>query len=210
MTLTEILQKLFTELGVDWVLILLILLSFISIAIIIEKFIFFKKREVDFTAVKTSLLEKRDISSAPKGSMEREVFTEVLREMDRLPDTEIEGLASSKIGEMRVSYKKRLDFLGTIGSNAPYIGLFGTVVGIMAGFYELKELLTTGSKTELIMIRLSEALVATAIGLLVAIPAVMAYNYFMMKIKKAEERTYAMVDLIPVVRKNEKAKTSAQ
>ncbi|MDQ5988327.1 MAG: Tol-Pal system protein TolQ [Syntrophus sp. SKADARSKE-3] len=76
---------------------------------------------------------------------------------------------------------KRLHFIATIGSNAPYIGLLGTVLGIMATFYTMgKEGLFDTSK---IMIGLALALKATAAGLLVAIPSIVFYNLLLRKVK---------------------------
>lgn len=72
---------------------------------------------------------------------------------------------------------KRLPFLGTVGSVAPFIGLFGTVVGVMRAFRDLAG--AAGAGPGVVAIGLSEALVATAAGLFVAIPAVLGYNYFL-------------------------------
>jgi len=72
-------------------------------------------------------------------------------------------------------------FLGTVGSNAPFIGLFGTVLGIIKAFKDLASNTSEGSQA--VLAGISEALVATAVGLLVAIPAVIAFNYFNKKVK---------------------------
>ncbi|PLX92205.1 MAG: flagellar motor protein MotA [Desulfuromonas sp.] len=72
--------------------------------------------------------------------------------------------------------QKRLTVLATLGNNAPFIGLFGTVLGVIKAFHDLH--LQQGSGIKVVMGGISEALVATAMGLLVAIPAVIAYNAF--------------------------------
>ncbi|EAT16836.1 MotA/TolQ/ExbB proton channel family protein [Desulfuromonas acetoxidans] len=72
--------------------------------------------------------------------------------------------------------QKRLTILATLGNNAPFIGLFGTVLGVIKAFHDLH--LQQGSGIKVVMGGISEALVATAMGLLVAIPAVIAYNAF--------------------------------
>jgi len=72
--------------------------------------------------------------------------------------------------------QKRLTILATLGNNAPFIGLFGTVLGVIKAFHDLH--LQHGSGIKVVMGGISEALVATAMGLLVAIPAVIAYNAF--------------------------------
>jgi len=82
-------------------------------------------------------------------------------------------------------------FLATTGSAAPFIGLFGTVLGIMFAFVEISE--STGAATlKVVGPHIAEALFATAIGLVAAIPAVMAYNYFMRAIRvlRSEMETF--------------------
>jgi biopolymer transport protein ExbB len=81
----------------------------------------------------------------------------------------------------RVRLERRLAFLGTLGNNAPFIGLFGTVIGIIKAFHDLS--MDTSSGARVVMAGISEALVATAMGLFVAIPAVVAYNYFQRRIR---------------------------
>jgi len=84
--------------------------------------------------------------------------------------------------ELEFELTRRLHFIATIGSNAPYIGLLGTVLGIMATFYTMgtEGLFDTGK----IMIGLALALKATAAGLLVAIPAIVFYNLLLRKVKE--------------------------
>ncbi len=72
--------------------------------------------------------------------------------------------------------ERRLTILGTIASTSPYIGLFGTVLGVMRAFHDLAS--ATGAGPGVVAIGISEALICTAAGLFVAIPAIMAYNYF--------------------------------
>ena len=75
----------------------------------------------------------------------------------------------------------RLHIIATVGSNAPYIGLLGTVLGIMLTFYTLGNgFMDTGK----IMVGLALALKATAVGLLVAIPSVVLYNFLLRKVKR--------------------------
>lgn len=83
--------------------------------------------------------------------------------------------------ELELELTRKLHIIATIGSNAPYIGLLGTVLGIMLTFYTIgKEgLMDTGK----IMVGLALALKATAIGLLVAIPSVALYNFLLRKVK---------------------------
>ena len=86
-----------------------------------------------------------------------------------------------------------MSFLGTLGSNAPFIGLFGTVLGIIKAFNDLGQ---TGAKgaamQQTVMAGISEALVATAVGLAVAIPAVVGYNVLTRSLKTITSRTTAL------------------
>ncbi len=93
----------------------------------------------------------------------------------------MEHLMEAKMIEERIFLEKRLIVLGSLGNNAPFIGLLGTVLGIIKAFYNLGALGNAGA--ELVMKSISTALVATAGGLLIAIPVVIANNYFNRKVK---------------------------
>ncbi len=136
MDITQILLKA-ALIGEAPVLYLLIIMSIISIAVIIERIIVIKK------------IEKNMLSYEPL--------------------------------QLKLSLEKRLGILATFGNNAPFIGLFGTVLGVMQAFHDLGKSSEFGVKV--VMEGISEALVATALGLFVAIPSVIAYNYFVRKIK---------------------------
>jgi len=77
--------------------------------------------------------------------------------------------------------ERRLAFLGTLGANAPFIGLLGTVIGIIRAFAELNG--AAGKVTSGLMTEVGEALVATAIGIMVALPAIAFFNGFQRVIK---------------------------
>lgn len=82
---------------------------------------------------------------------------------------------------LRLVLEKRLSILATFGNNAPFIGLFGTVLGVIKAFAAIGKNSTFDVAP--IMQAISEALVATAVGLFVAIPCVIAYNYFIGRLK---------------------------
>ncbi|MDD2773821.1 MAG: MotA/TolQ/ExbB proton channel family protein [Elusimicrobiales bacterium] len=88
--------------------------------------------------------------------------------------------ASAVVERQAGQLQKNLTFLATIGSTAPFIGLFGTVVGVMRAFRDLAAY--SGAGPSVVAAGIAEALVNTAAGLFVAIPAVFAYNYFVSKI----------------------------
>jgi biopolymer transport protein ExbB len=100
----------------------------------------------------------------------------------------------------RMKLERRLAYLGTLGNNAPFIGLFGTVIGVVQAFEVLGRQTTAAAVTEAasgmapqeVMAAIAEALVATAVGLAVAIPAVATYNYFMRQSKSILANTEAL------------------
>ncbi|MEK6543767.1 MAG: MotA/TolQ/ExbB proton channel family protein [Elusimicrobiota bacterium] len=97
------------------------------------------------------------------------------------PRAHIEELTTATRMEQRLKMENYLGILGTLGNTAPFIGLFGTVIGIIKAFRDLA--LSGSSGPSVVAAGISEALVATAGGLAVAIPAVVFYNYFLKRIK---------------------------
>jgi len=128
------------------------------------------------------------------GSMER-IFESGFREFikhNRTSGMDIGAVMDGTRRAMRATYQREMDrleshlaFLATVGSVSPYIGLFGTVWGIMTSFIGL-----AGSKgvpsLQVVAPGIAEALIATAIGLAAAIPAAVAYNYFISKVRKID------------------------
>lgn len=103
----------------------------------------------------------------------------------------------NEIAEM----ESRLNWLATTGSTGPFIGLFGTVWGIMASFHKIGQM--GSASLAVVAPGISEALIATAIGLFAAIPAVMLYNFFISKIKKEEmAMNNFSVDFLNIVKRN--------
>ncbi len=83
---------------------------------------------------------------------------------------------------LRVHLERNLTFLASVGSNAPFIGLFGTVLGIIRAFHDLVG--NVGGGADVVMAGISEALVAPAGGIFVAIPAIVAYNAFQRRVEQ--------------------------
>ena len=98
--------------------------------------------------------------------------------------------SATAIGRLRL--ERRLSFLGTLGNNAPFVGLLGTVIGIVQAFHQLERAGLGGSASADIMGAIAEALVATAIGIMVALPAVAAFNYFQRVIRARISRGGAL------------------
>lgn len=100
--------------------------------------------------------------------------------------------AERALGRAVAELEAGMATLGTIASVAPFIGLFGTVVGVMRAFHDLAS--AAGAGPGLVAVGISEALVTTAGGLLVAIPAVAAFNYFNSRIARFQEELGWMVE----------------
>jgi biopolymer transport protein ExbB/TolQ len=182
----------FALLGSNWVLWILVLLSMGSVAIVIERWLFLRGIEGRDTALVRSVAERlsTDDLEGAAGLVKKESSpgARMLAAMLEVADRGVRS-ARAVVEGNRAAEKLRLErnlgFLGTVGSNAPFIGLFGTVLEILRVFHLLGEQgVTTGKDASAIMSGISEALVATAVGLLVAIPAVVAYNAFQRRVKR--------------------------
>jgi biopolymer transport protein ExbB len=200
MRITERLLS-FTLLGSEWVLWLLIGLSVFSVTVMVERGISLRAAAPDFEALSRkvlALLGKGDFAAAkealgPPRSPEIRVALVGLTELPRGRDAASEAMASAKSRE-RLTLERNLGVLGTLGNNAPFIGLFGTVLGIIRAFADLAKNQTGGAGP--VMTGISEALVATAVGLMVAIPAVIAFNVFQGRVRRMMGRVDAMAHLI--------------
>jgi biopolymer transport protein ExbB len=184
-----------TQLGADWVLWLLLLLSVVSIGIMIERAVFFAaRRAVDTDAVARMLLvgdqESARAAVAGRLGVEADVVRAVLEHGAKGPDA-VEQVISATLERARLEYETRLAFLGTLGNNAPFIGLFGTVLGVIRAFFDLARNPGAGGAGS-VMAGISEALVATAVGLFVALPAVVAYNLFQRWLRRAAQRATSL------------------
>ena len=205
--------SLFTRLamvGAEWVMWILVGLSVVSIAFMLERgrFYWTLSDDLDLLAEELrNLLRKGDMEGARK-RLERSpspaamIALAGLNESDRGADASEEAMAGAT-ARVRLSLERNLAFLGTVGNNAPFIGLLGTVIGIIQAFDALKTNQTAAAgashvadasaalqnaqatlgATGRVMGTIAEALVATAIGLFVAIPAVAAFNYFGRKVR---------------------------
>ena len=174
----------------EWVLWLLLGLSLASIAVIIERVVFYRRHAVNADKVRAELaraLDKGDFHSAAAvlrrhDALETNSVLAGLLSYEKGPES-VEDLISGALGREKGRYERRLGFLATLASNAPYIGLFGTVLGIIRAFRDLSANMAEAS--DAVMAGIAEALLATAVGLLVAIPAVIAYNVFKARVKHA-------------------------
>ena len=173
------------------VLILLILLSIYSISVMLERF--FKLRSSITLSRKLLAYCRHPLRSENYAKVEdacrkeivkhtpaAHLLAELLASKGR-PAAELEKIADNVIDWETSKMQRRLTVLGTLGSITPFIGLFGTVVGVMHAFKDLAVNSTAGAGASVVAAGIAEALVNTAAGLFVAIPAVIAYNYFLSK-----------------------------
>jgi biopolymer transport protein ExbB len=188
MNLIHTLLDLFLVTGATWVLWLLIGLSLLSVSLIIERLIFFASLQINLEQLQQQLarwLQARELETARQElaasrGVQAQILLAGLEAHERGPDAMAEAMLSAKTLQ-RARLERYLAFLGTLGNNAPFIGLFGTVVGIIKAFHDLSLEQSAGAQT--VMSGISEALVATAMGLLVALPAVISFNYFQRRIR---------------------------
>jgi biopolymer transport protein ExbB len=200
MNLTKIMLNLAMG-GGSWVLGLLIVLSLASVAVMLERALVFRRGrfpEDNFIARIKPQLEEGAWSEAAKecaaaSGFEPQVLLAGLQQVHRGSKAAAEAMEGERI-RLGQLLEKRLGFLGTLGANAPFIGLFGTVLGIIHAFKDLA--LTEGGGGPAVMAGIAEALVATAVGLLVAIPAVMAYNFFHRRLHTIVERSQRLSRLL--------------
>ena len=200
MGITEQFMKL-ALFGAEWVMYLLILCSILSLTIIIERIVYFFKIRGDFgdfIQTLTNRLQSCDTLDttaawcAGQPMLEARVAAVGLeRSKDSLRSIEESMNATMILARTRMS--RGLTILGTLSNNSPFIGLFGTIIGIIQAFHALAT--TKSAGPEVVMASISEALVATAVGIMVAIPAALAFNLFSnaMKKKMANSETVARI-----------------
>jgi biopolymer transport protein ExbB len=187
----------FALLGATWVMWLLIGLSVISIAIMLERAYYFLSTRDDIDALRTDLLKllrggdlagaKKRLAQSP--SVEAQIAAAGLDASGDGTDAANERIQGEQ-QMARLQMERNLVFLGTMGNNAPFIGLLGTVIGIIRAFHSLDQ--SQGKVTAGLMSDIGEALVATAIGIMVALPAVATYNYYQRVIKTRLSRGGAL------------------
>jgi biopolymer transport protein ExbB len=193
-------------LGAGWVLILMLVLSVVSLAIMLERSWLYWSLRDDVPSLMRDLgrlLRSGDLEGARKRleaspSAEAAVVIAGIVEAGMGYEAAEEAMAGASALQ-RLKLEKRLAFLGTLGNNAPFIGLLGTVIGIVGAFDELgkaKNATMTAAAAqvapEAVMNNIAEALVATAVGLLVAIPAVAAFNAFQRVVRTTLSNTEAL------------------
>lgn len=204
-SLIERVKSAMVGLGTGWILALMLVLSIISLAVMLERAWLYWSLRDDVDELMRDLgrlLRAGDLGEARRRleasrSAEAAVVVAGLVEADHGVEAAEEAMEGASALQ-RLKLEKRLAFLGTLGNNAPFIGLLGTVIGIVAAFDELSKVKmaaaagSTQLAPEAVMARISEALVATAIGIMIAIPAVAAYNAFQRVVRGTVANTEAL------------------
>ncbi|MBI4348647.1 MAG: MotA/TolQ/ExbB proton channel family protein [Elusimicrobia bacterium] len=162
---------------------LLVALSIYSLALLYERWNFYRKatkgldgfvQRLRQALAKGDLKETLELAKRYEGPAGEVVVASLVGPAGK----EERKRGTERVLERQLArFHRRLPFLGTVGSTAPFIGLFGTVLGVMRAFKDLAG--AAGAGPGVVAIGISEALVATAAGLFVAIPAVVGYNYFL-------------------------------
>ena len=183
------------------VLWILIILSILSVGMILERFVSLRKvaensqkiRARIKMALQANSVDDFEQIARDTESLEGRAASYALRHMKDSGSKGLEEVFNTYALTERPDLERFLSFLATIGSNAPYIGLFGTVLGIMKAFNDLAQSTDAGQQT--VMAGIALALIATAAGLFVAIPAVISYNYFNKRVKSIFQSLEAVKEL---------------
>ena len=198
--------------GASWILWFLGFLSLVSLAIIVERWLFYRARECDLPALARTLgahLARRDFGAALQAlgdskSLAGAIAAAGLHLAARGPMAADRAMQSAAALE-RSALERWLAYLGTVGNNAPFIGLFGTVIGVIGAFEALGHApagnggaasASSQIASQVVMASIAEALVATAVGILVALPAVAAFNYFQRRMATLLSATEGLSNLV--------------
>ncbi|MGE0402600.1 MAG: MotA/TolQ/ExbB proton channel family protein [Kofleriaceae bacterium] len=195
----------FAQLGADWVLWVLIGLSVVSVGVMIDRGLWLRQRDTNTEvflrevrgAFQRDELERLQTKYKDDISIPVHVALRGIAERDKGPDAVAEAMHAER-ARWRKGADRNLMLLGTLGNNVPFIGLFGTVLGVINAFQNLT--IKSAEAEAQTLGAIAEALVATAVGLLVAIPAVIAFNTFNRKIKlimgSADEVAHSVLSII--------------
>jgi biopolymer transport protein ExbB len=194
--------------GATWILWLLLALSVVAVAVAVERTLYMWSSRDDVARLGRELREllsrgdagraKTRLEESP--SFEARIARAAL-EAESAGDAEERMLAETELVRLRM--ERRLAFLGTLGNNAPFIGLLGTVIGIVRAFRALEA--GGGQVSSGLMAEIGEALIATAVGLCAALPAVAAFNAFQRVIRARLGRGEALAREVLAFFKRERA-----
>lgn len=177
-------------LGAEWVLYALLVLSAISAALMIERILVIRRTNRMLQALEDRSLGLPGCESKNCDKSAEYGFLQLVKETAEKTGTSnmelLQGQLEGIVGRYRRYLERYTAFLGTLGNNAPFLGLLGTCIGVIDAFFQLG--VNTEGGAGAVMAGISEALVATATGIAVAMPAVVAYNFLSKAADQAVER----------------------
>jgi biopolymer transport protein ExbB/biopolymer transport protein TolQ len=190
-------------LGSEWVLFLLVGLSVVSLATMVERFVFFVRRRDDLERLRRQLTDRLDAGEVREAalvleksrSIEAKLALVALRWAYAGPEA-IADAVDAELLRQKKELERGTNLLGTLGNNAPFVGLLGTVLGVIIAFNALGDTGQNMGAMGNVMAGISEALVATGVGLFVALPAVVAYNLIQKRIGEIETNAISFTKLI--------------
>lgn len=188
--------------GSTWVLWFLIALSVFSFAAMFERWLYFRKHRDDSVALRERLvrvLQSGDVEAAvgvleTSRSIEARVVARALTWRSG-GAAAVADAVDSELAAAKKELERGVNLLGTLGNNAPFVGLFGTVLGVIEAFHQLSGGPAKAAMGN-VMTGIAEALVATGVGLFVALPAVVAYNLVQKRIGEIETDTLSLSKLV--------------
>jgi biopolymer transport protein ExbB len=209
MNTIESVKQLLLVSGAGWILWLLGALSLSSLVLAVERWFYLRRRGGDLERLARALdenLNGGDFEGARRllvadPSVAARVANAGLRLADRGVETADKAMQSAAALE-RGRLDRWLAYLATVGNNAPFVGLFGTVVGVIHAFEELGHgtsahgAATGQVASQAVMASIAEALVATAVGIVVALPAVATYNYLQRRVTSLLAGTEVLTNLV--------------
>ena len=201
--------------GDVWVLWILLAASVLSVAVMVDRWRVFRRNRLDFPGFLSGLkahLDAGDVAGAQGycrnfAAMENRIMAAGLAQYDRGAQSVEEAMKSVLVIE-RADFERNLIVLATLGNNAPFIGLLGTVLGVIKAFHDLG--VAGSSGVSAVMSGISAALIATAFGILLAIPAVIANNYFHTRLRQAVNNTQSLIHLVQVYLREDSQRTGGQ
>ena len=186
----------------------LIVLSIFSTAIMMDRFFFLKNFLSETSLILSEMIDALESNRnshmklvydkyalLPAGKLLQKSWEHITEKRDR----GLEEMMNSHLLALKPQMETRLGFLATLGSNAPFIGLLGTIFGVMEAFEALG---SDSGSAAVVMVGISKALVATAVGLIVAIPAITAYNFLQKKLKMIFHHLESMKETLLSFAKN--------
>ncbi len=190
---SELVQRLLDSrlLQTEWVLYFLLVVFAASLIVMAWKAVYFTLNSIRANELRGHVaklvaggeVDEFKAAVAELDGVEASVLQHSLRYVENGPDV-VEQQMDVALGSGKQRMEVGLTFLGTVGANAPFVGLYGTVGGIVKAFRDLSAQ-SEAAGISAVISGIAEALVATAIGLIVAIPAVVAFNYLQRQVKKA-------------------------